>query len=72
MLTFAKILNQRKRMESDILEIKCVRCKKKLNERRYLIQTIVYLGTSSKRMDLCPECFDDFRDWLEEMEGNEE
>ena len=54
------------------MEIKCIRCKKKLNERHYLIQTIVYLGTSSKRMDLCPECFDDFRDWLEEMESNEE
>lgn len=56
---------------SDILEIKCIRCKKKLNERRYLIQTIVYLGTSSKRMDLCSECYDEFRDWLEEMDGSE-
>lgn len=54
------------------MEIKCVRCKKKLQERRYLIQTIVYLGTSSKRMDLCPEYYDEFRDWLEEMDGNEE
>ena len=25
-----------------------------------------------ERMDLCPECYDEFRDWLEEMESNEE
>lgn len=54
------------------MEVKCIRCGKKIQERHFLIQTIIYLGSSSKRMDLCPECFDDFRNWLEEMEDLDE
>ena len=50
------------------MELKCVRCGKKLYEKKYMIQAITYLGSMGKRMDICKNCFDDFRDWLENYE----
>lgn len=48
------------------MEIKCARCGKKLNEKHYLIQTIVYLGNQSPRRDICSECYNAFIDFMED------
>ena len=54
------------------MDVKCIRSGKKIPERHYLIQTIVYLGKSSKRRDLCENCYQDFIDWIDELNGGEE
>lgn len=53
------------------MDIKCVRCGKKIPEKHYLIQSIIYLGKSSKRLNICKECYDSFIDWLEEFDGGD-
>ena len=54
------------------MEIKCARCGQKLNEKKYLIQTIIYLGSNSPRMNLCKDCYDAFRDFMDECGANDD
>lgn len=54
------------------METKCKRCGKKLPEKYYLIQVVVYLGKHYPRLPICKECYESFVDWFDEMEDNEE
>ena len=42
----------------------CLKCKKPIEDKHFLIQGIVYLGESGKRLEICPECYAQFLDWL--------
>ena len=55
-----------------MLEIRCIRCKKRLPEKHMMFQTITYLGKMSKRYDICNECYDALRDFMEEIDDMEE
>ena len=44
-------------------EVVCDRCFAKTNKHR-LIQVCNYLGSTTKRMDLCEDCFKDFINWF--------
>lgn len=44
-------------------EVVCDRCFIRTNKHR-LIQAFNYLGTQTKRMDLCENCFEEFINWF--------
>lgn len=52
------------------MDVKCVRCGKKIPELKHLIQVIEYLGKSEPRQPICDECFDAFQGWLKEILHN--
>lgn len=52
------------------MDVKCVRCGKKIPELKHLIHIIEYLGKSEPRQPICDECFGAFQGWLKEIPHN--
>ncbi len=46
------------------MDIKCVRCKKKIEQRHYMIQIIEYLGGWNPREDICDDCYRSFINFM--------
>ena len=43
----------------------CARCGKEIPEKKHLLQAITYLGASSKRFEVCSDCYSLFIKWLD-------
>ena len=43
---------------------KCLKCGKKIEDIKYLLQAIVYLGKSGERLPICPDCYAQFIEWV--------
>lgn len=54
------------------MEIKCIRCGKKIQEQKHLIQVVEYLGQSEPRHPICEGCYAAFWGWLKEIPHNED
>lgn len=46
------------------MEIKCVRCGKKLEKKHYMLQVAEYLGELQPRVDICDDCFKSYTNWI--------
>ena len=55
------------------METKCKRCGKKIPEKHYMIQVIVYLSNKHyPRHSICKECYESFIEWFDEVEDNKD
>ena len=50
----------------------CSRCGRSIDQKRWMIQVVEYLGQFGDRQPICEECHKSFQHWIEFPENDKE
>ena len=52
-------------------KIVCARCGHIIEEKKYMIQVVEYLGKFGNRQPICDRCHNSFQNWMANPENND-